>query len=232
MLQISKVLKAWLEIVDDPPIVVPAFAQASSVTVNTTDGTLYMEFAAITAELDAVAAGKKYEVRSGYASTTMLELTPVSTTATAKDVRKSAAYEIEEQDPENTSALAFLPPPAGTTEATPLEIVAVGQVKGKNQIAIASGGKCEVSSNLIGKTIKIQMPVSYPEVVLISQKPIELITAHLVVLWKDLTIKYTALSCTTSNEKTINNKTNTKQIYLRFDSSSIHFTDLKISIYT
>lgn len=232
MLQISKVLKAWLEIVDDPPVVVPAFAQASSVTVNTTDGTLYMEFAATTAELDAVAAGKKYEVRSGYASTTMLELTPVSTTATAKDTRKSAAYEIEEQNPETTSALAFLPPPAGTTQATPLEIVAVGQVKGKNRIAIAAGGKCEVSSNLVGKTIKIQMPVSYPEAVLILQEPIESIIAHLVVLWQDLTIKYLVLPCNISNDKNISNKIGFKEMYLRFNPDSVQITDLKISITT
>lgn len=226
MLQISKILKAWLEITDDPPMVVPAYAQPSSVTVNMTDGTAYMEFAAITAELDAIAAGRRYEVRQGYTGVTMLELTPTSTTGTAKDVRKSAAYEIEEQDPENTSAIAFIAPASEKESATPLKIVAPGQATGKNQIAIKFGGKCEVSSNVIGKTIKIRLPIKYPESVLITQEPIESVIAHLVVLWQDDTIKYVNLPSTINLEKRTEGRKGVRQVNLQFQPKLVRVENL------
>lgn len=220
MLQILKVLKAWLEITDNPPLVVPALAIRNSVIVNPS-GTVSMYFKATTAELNAVVMGKRYEVQTSRSAIAMLELTPMTAEATAKDSYNKSGYIIEAQDPATTTALAFLPPPPNSDRGTSLEIVQYDKVQASNQIAIANGGKCRVSSNLIGSTIKIRMPVIYPEVVLVSQEPINNITAHLVVEWADSSIKYVGLLGSLEQSSNANLQSRERQITLRFDLGEV-----------
>lgn len=83
--------------------------------------------------------------------------------------------EIEAQDGTG-EAVAFY-----ETSSDPVILSIVSEISGNNEIAIASQGFIKTSRNLEGKTIKVaRLPVTLPEVVLISNQKIESLVLHLL----------------------------------------------------
>ena len=228
--QIERTLKAWLEITDTPSLVVPAFAQRSSIKIDSTDSTISLRFSATTAELDAVVMGKRYRVESSRKASVLINFTPTSRLFKIEDKTGSQGYTIEEQDPVNSEAIAYFQSQKDSEQGVGLQIVKPLEVSGNNQIAIKEGGVVEVSDNLIGKNIKVRLPVTYPEVALIATESIQNIASHLIVLWKSGDIKYICFPGVLDNLSYNSNlKHGFRDFTLKFIPENIKVVDLKIS---
>lgn len=165
-------LRAWFTA---DGVVVPAIAKAEDIVYSLGKITLWFNNAG--AELYAVASGYRYSVDSQRIYP-FFEARATSNGGRLKSKRGSEWIyydEIEAQDGTG-EAVAFY-----ETSSDPVILSIVSEISGNNEIAIASQGFIKTSRNLEGKTIKVaRLPVTLPEVVLISNQKIESLVLHLL----------------------------------------------------
>lgn len=164
---LTLVYKAWLE-VDGYTL----SSCAQSLEEDSSE-TLQLFFPAFSPDLEAVSFGRKFEITSREIFT-LFDAMPTDIHSTMRDRnRLPIGYEIHEQDPETSKAKA-------SAGGFPLVLVKPDQSMTERQIAILSGGRIQVSPDVVGKSTVIHCAVFYPEVALMSSDPLGEFSLHAV----------------------------------------------------
>lgn len=108
-----------------------------------------------------------------------------STTGRLKTASDKGGYSIDENDLKTAEFSSYYLPKEDSKEAITIEVVE--EITDKKQIVISAGGKYQISSDLVGKNIKVQ--VLYPHTVQLTETPIETLRVHMVGKWEDGSVK-------------------------------------------
>lgn len=171
-----QVLKAWISIdgiaVDDEAI-------SSTVFLDLENGRVRLGFPTQAVEVDAIARGKQFLVERDIELFRILQVARAKKKDKLRDESGMTGYEIVKQNESNTRAVAWLEsgvPPH--VSATPIQIV--DSISGNGQITIGQYGIIEVSSDLVGKTIRARLPVTTDKRVTVKLEPLETFTLHVI----------------------------------------------------
>ena len=175
--------KAWIEV---KGAVVGALAIND--LVRLTNDQLSLTFRADTknAELSAIAAGLDYVINENIVIKEVLECKPKKRLGILK-LSGSSDFTIHDLD----SAIAWYLEDAsnGEKESKGLTIVKRADLKGEDEIAIATDGRIFVSENVDGKQVKLRADIRLPRQVMHLPGVIKDIKAHLVYEEKN-NVKY------------------------------------------
>lgn len=189
-MDIAKIYRSWLEIDGH---MVDACARRGTTRVRQEEEIITMMFAPNpnVPELDAIALGYKYSVVEGKSEPGILECTPQGRTAKLKHVGKRSGWSNPAQHPDTTKAIAYyLIPDSQKGEGRAIEIVEKNGIYSDDQIAILENGKIQNSANLIGKIIKVRMPIAFSKTVEMSDERLEDITVRAIAKMKDDSAKF------------------------------------------
>ncbi len=151
-------LKSWIsvgeETLDEP-------ALSSSVFFDEEKGTVKLGFPSSAVEVSEYARGVKPTIERDVAKPVRFKTVCHSHSGKLQEAsRVTVGYDVAAQDAETTRAIAWVEQnvSALTThpETNPVKIV--NNITGDNQIIIKDGGKVEVSNNLTGKLVWVQIP--------------------------------------------------------------------------
>lgn len=228
MLEIAKIYRGWLEIDGQ---LIDTCARKGSVRLRQGEEVISMMFAPNpnVPELDAIALGYKYVVSEGKQERAILEATPQSRTTKLKHIGKRQGWTNEAQHPDTTDAIAYyLIPDSQKREGRGIEIVEVNNIYADDQIAILENGQLQLSQNLIGKTIKVRMPIRFPKTVELLPEKLTNITVRLVCKWNDDSAKFVWLhSCElTKAETVIVADSAGKPLRLKYDPEAVEVIDV------
>jgi hypothetical protein len=151
-------LKSWIsvgeETLDEP-------ALSSSVFFNEKEGTVKLGFPSSAVEVSDYARGVKPTIERNVEKRIRFKTICHSRSGKLQEAsRITVGYDVATQDAETTKAIAWVEMnvSAITTHPETLPVQIVNTITGDNQIIIKDGGKVEVSSNLTGKLVWVQLP--------------------------------------------------------------------------
>lgn len=169
--------RCWIEVeeADGAAKTVPIYAVRSSIKLDRASNLLTLKFPRKCPELDAVLQGFKFEPGPRFFGN--FEWKATSTSGTLKALGNGFSLSADDLMECDLSAYFVLDEEAKEPKAITLEIVPELTGSGK-QVSLSPGGGIEVSSDLVGRTVKVRC--TYRNAIVVSQQKVETLTAHLI----------------------------------------------------
>lgn len=218
---LAQPFRAWLEVSDCS---VPVCAHYQEIQLLANDQIeLSFNRTASSAELDAVLMGRLFTLTSREDVAT-LEAKPNARVGQFQDRLGGKGYAIHNQIPETTPTAKVF----ACLDDAQARVAVVSKITGDRQICIYEGGKFIVSADLVNIPLLARIPVTYPQIVMMSEDPIEMLTMHLVGKASNQTVQYICLKeCRLVPLP--RNERKDRTIRLAYDPNTIHRATLNAS---
>lgn len=184
--------KAWLTVGDKATSV----ALNHKTYIDWQKRTLVITFPPQAVEPEAIALGRDFDVKENIKTFVNLEAMASNSPAPLFDSSGISGYEISVNPDILRQSIAWYELPSKNSTEIPavtLELVEVIKQDVPSQVKILPNGEVMVSKDLIGKLVKIRMPVVFDRQIILLANPIESFTAHLIAY--DGHYKYIQVKC-------------------------------------
>lgn len=184
--------KAWLTVKNKSTSV----ALNNKTYVDWQKRTLSLTFPPEAVEPEAIALGRDFDVKENIKVFVNLEAIASNSPSTLYDTSGISGYEISVNPEVLRQSIAWYEVPGKNNMEIPtiaLELAEAIKQGVPNQVKILPNGEILTSKDLIGKFIKIRMPVTFDRQIILLAEPIESFTAHLIAY--DGRYKYIRVKC-------------------------------------